>query len=70
MLRYGNVITECSFNYFITYIENKLLNFLKKVLHVHIKGSIYRMRGRFEAYDLGTKYYNAKTSSLRSIQIY
>ena len=50
MLRYESVITECSFNYFTTYIENKLLNFLK-VLHVHIKGSIYRMRGRFEAYD-------------------
>ena len=50
MLGYGNVITKCSFNYFTTYIENKLLNFLK-VLHVHIKGSIYRMRGRFEAYD-------------------
>ena len=50
MLGYGNVITECSFNYFTTYIENKLLNFYK-VLHVHIKGSIYRMRGRFEAYD-------------------
>ena len=29
MLRYESVITECGFNYFTTYIENKLLNFYK-----------------------------------------